>query len=305
MNENKYFIGIDSGGTKCELLISRNNGNAVVKKKFKALHYSVHGKKIISEHLSKIIISSVKEKKLSLKDCGGICIGLAGAREDRDRLELEKSLMKLTGCRKIVVESDALIALYGAFRGKDGLILICGTGSILYGIVEGKFHRIGGWGRILGDYGSGFEIGKQALKHLALEYDHGVKLSGLSKEIEARFKFSKGNILKNIYHKNFDVQNLAPVVIELAGKKDKAAIRIIDKAIDDLTEHFNVFFKASGLKKRIDVALSGSILESDNLLSKKLVEKIKRNYGNINLTKKIHTPAEGAILLAKNKFDKN
>jgi N-acetylglucosamine kinase-like BadF-type ATPase len=305
MHENNFFIGIDSGGTKCELLISGNKGNTILKKKFKALHYSVHGKKIISEHLSEIISSSLNEKKLDLKNCRGICIGLAGAREIKDRLELEKQIKKLTGYKKIAVESDALIALYGAFKGNDGLILICGTGSILYGIAGGKFHRIGGWGRILGDYGSGYEIGKLALKHLARNYDNGIKLSRLSKEIEKKFYFTKHNILKNIYHENFNVQNLAPVVIELARKKDKDAEKIIDKAVDELTEHFNVFFKSSGLKKKIDVALSGSIIESDNILSKKLIGSIKKNFGNINLINKAHTPAEGAILLAKNKFNKN
>ncbi|MCX6165672.1 MAG: hypothetical protein NTU73_12565, partial [Ignavibacteriae bacterium] len=81
--------------------------------------------------------------------------------------------------------------------------------------------------------------------------------------------------------------------------------KIIDKTVDELFQHFKIFFSTTEYKREINLAFSGSILENENILSNKLKKRIKRNFGNINLVKKIHTPTEGAILLAKNKFDKN
>lgn len=184
MNKNTFFIGIDSGGTKSEMLIMDTDDNIIHKISHKAFHYSVHGKEKVSSHLKDIITNSIKEKKLNLKNCKGICIGLAGVREAVDKNELQKHLIKLLGYKNILIESDSKIALYGAFKGKDGLILICGTGSILIGVINKKFFRIGGWGRIIGDYGSGYDIGKRAIKHLVSEYDKGKKTSKLSQAIE-------------------------------------------------------------------------------------------------------------------------
>ncbi|MCX6165671.1 MAG: hypothetical protein NTU73_12560, partial [Ignavibacteriae bacterium] len=171
MGKNTFFIGIDSGGTKFELSIKSSKFSYTDKKTYKAIHYYVYGKEKVSHHLKKIISGCIKKNKLDIKNCGGICIGLAGVRETEDKNEMQKHLIKLLGYKNILIESDSIIALYGAFKGKDGLILICGTGSILIGIIDNKFFRIGGWGRIIGDYGSGYDIGKNAIKHLVNEYD--------------------------------------------------------------------------------------------------------------------------------------
>jgi N-acetylglucosamine kinase-like BadF-type ATPase len=305
MNKNPFFIGLDSGGTKSELLITDANNSLVHEVIHKAIHYSTHGKEKVSGYLSDIILSSIKEKKLRLKDCGGICIGLAGVREAEDKKELQKSFIKLLGYKNILIESDSIIALKGAFRGKDGLILICGTGSILIGLINKKSFRIGGWGRIIGDYGSGYEIGKHAFKHLVSEYDKRKKLSKLSQAIENEFSLNKINILKHVYQNNFHLQSLVPLVLEYANKGNKDAQEIIDKAIDELLNHFRIFFSVSGHKRKIRVALSGSILENENILSIKLKKRIKRNFSNIDLVNRLQTPAEGAIFLAKNKFYNN
>ena len=305
MDKKKFFVGIDSGGTKCELLVKDANDKTILKKISGSIHYSVHGSEKTALHIKKIISDSLKIKKLDIQNCAGICIGLAGVREAADKAKLKKKLCELLNLKKIIIESDSIIALQGAFKGEDGMILICGTGSILHGVLKGKFIRIGGWGRIIGDHGSGYEIGKMAIKHLANEYDYNRKISRLSEAIEKTFAINRNNILKHIYHKNFDVQSVVPLVLNLASEKDKDAVRIIDTAVEGLLKHFDIFI--SHIKnKKINLAFTGSIIESSNVLSGKLKAKIKKVYGNnIKIVEKVHTPAEGAILLAKNKFYKN
>lgn len=305
MDKNTFFIGIDSGGTKSELLITDSENNFVFRKSYNAVHYSLSGKEKLLAHLQKIITDAVNRKKLNLVNCGGICIGLAGVREQNVKKELQKHLSKQLGFKNILIDSDSSIALYGAFSGNDGLILICGTGSILFGLTNKKFVRIGGWGKIIGDYGSGYDIGKNAIRNLACEYDRNVKTSGLSRAIEKKYSINRKNILKIIYQDNLELQKLVPLVLEYAGRNDKGAERIINMAVDGLLYHFEIFFSTIKLKKKINVAFSGSILENKNALSEKLKNKLRSNFGNIILTNKKYTPAEGAVLLAKNKFCKN
>jgi N-acetylglucosamine kinase-like BadF-type ATPase len=304
MKENIFFIGIDSGGTKSELLISDVKMNTIKKNTFKSLHYSIYGTEKVADYLEDIIINTLKSSRLNLENCKGICIGLAGVREPEDKDKLKKQLSKLLAFNKILVESDSVTALYGAFKDEDGLILICGTGSILLGMINKKFIRIGGWGWKIGDFGSGYGIGKYALKHLVNEYDNKKKFSVLSSEIEKRFSINRNNILKKVYQNNFEFQNIVPLILELAEKKDKDALLIIDKTAKEIIKHLEIFFLKTGYKRKINLNFSGSILENKNVLSNKLKKSIKRKFSNINFVNKIHCPSEGAILLAKNKFDK-
>jgi len=305
MAKNKFFIGIDSGGSKTELAASESGERIIFKKKFDSVHYTSSGRDKTAVHLGKIISEFLRSSGLDLNNCGGICIGISGAREKSDKSGLRKRICDILGFRKIIIESDTVIAQYGAFKGNDGLILICGTGSILHGTINGKPVRIGGWGKIIGDYGSGFEIGKAALKHLASEYDRGKKISRLAGEIEKRFSFNRNNIIKKIYHGNFDLQKVAPLILELAGKKDRDAGAIIDESLNGLIKHIDIL-TARHRNSKTDIAFTGSIIENNNILSRKLTRKIRERFGNkINIVNKIHTPSEGAILLAKNKFKKN
>jgi len=302
--DEKFFIGIDSGGTKTEVLIKNAGDRTILGRKFNSVHYSIHGTEKTIKHLKNIISVSLKAKKLKLENCAGICIGLAGARESKDRERLRRRLSGLINFKNILFEPDSVIALNGAFNGKDGMILICGTGSILFGLSKGKFFRIGGWGRVIGDHGSGYEIGKAALQHLTREYDHGRKLSVLSEAIERKFSFSKQNLIRHIYHKNFDVQKLVPLVLKLAESGDKDSLNIVKKAADDLMRHIGMHIKGS--RKKTALALSGSILENDNILSRRLKSGIRKEFGNkIKITNNKHTPCEGAVIMAKNKFGKN
>jgi N-acetylglucosamine kinase-like BadF-type ATPase len=305
MDGNIFFIGIDSGGTKTELLIQNKDNKSVFSKKYNSLHYSVHGSDKVSNHLYEIITASLNEAGLEIENCKGICIGLAGAREEEDKNRIKQKVSKLLGFKKIIIESDSVIALQGAFNGEDGLILICGTGSILLGLIENKPVRIGGWGWKLGDFGSGYEIGKYAIKNLIEEYDCGRKPSALSKAIEKKFAIDEKTLLKNIYHKNFNFQNIVPVILEYAGKKDKTASRIIDTAADELLKHFSIFFSLTKYRRNIGLVLSGSILENKNPLSDRVRNKIKKSYTKINIVSRKNSPVKGAILLAKNKFLKN
>jgi len=305
MVKNKFFIGIDSGGTKTELAVSESGEKIIFRKKSDSIHYSSYGREKTAVHLGKIISEFLKASGLDLNNCGGICIGISGARERSDKSGLRKRLCGILGFRKIIIESDTVIAQYGAFKGNDGLILICGTGSILHGTINGKPLRIGGWGRIIGDYGSGYETGKAALRHLVSEYDSGKKISALSEAIEKRFSLSRNNIIKKIYHGHFDLQKIAPLILEFAERGNKDAASIIDESLNGLIRHIEIL-AAKSRKAATDLAFTGSIIENDNILSRKLKRRIRQKFGRkINLVNKIHTPSEGAILLAKNKFNKN
>ncbi|MEO8664687.1 MAG: BadF/BadG/BcrA/BcrD ATPase family protein [Ignavibacteria bacterium] len=299
-----FYAGIDSGGTKCEVLIASENitgsisGKILFKRSYKGVHYSVAGLKLYSEKVSGFIKNSIASAKLDLKNCRGICLGVAGAREDNDRKKLKSSFQRILGFKDVLVTTDAMTALYGAFEGDEGIILISGTGSVLYGFSKGKLTRIGGWGRIIGDEGSGYWIGKRALNLLMKEYEKGDGgKSMLAKKVYNKFGIDHRNVVEKVFNENFEIQLLAPLVIECAEKKCGLSLKIVNEAVDGLIQDIKTFIKVSKRKRSINIAFIGSIIENRNILS----DKLKREINKLKIVKvvpKKHSSSYGAVLLA-------
>lgn len=296
-----YYIGIDSGGTKCELLILSGEKKKLFNKLYKGVHYSVSGAEIYSDCVSGFIKEALRRSKLDLKNCSGICIGVAGAREDKDRSELKKDFIKKLDFDKIIITTDAMTALYGAFDGKEGIILISGTGSVLYGFSDDRITRVGGWGRIIGDEGSGYWIGKRALNLTAKGYDRKIQ-SLFAEKLKEKFGIDKKNINQKTFNPRFEIQRIAPLVIECAAKNCKLSIKVVNEAVEGLSEHIKAFLQITKRKKPINIAFIGSIIENKNILSEKLKKEIKK-MKIVNVVRKKNNSSYGAIFLSMENSD--
>src|SRR5206468_5667535 len=93
-----------------------------------------------------------------------ICLGIAGV-DRQHEADTITAIMRRIGLRsRVLVVNDALIALVAGARDDPGIVIISGTGSIVYGRnLRGEAARAGGWGHMIGDEGSGYWIGREAL----------------------------------------------------------------------------------------------------------------------------------------------
>lgn len=304
-----FFAGVDSGGTKCEVLFCDDKKNVIFCKAYKGVHYSVTGAEVYSEIVTKILFDSLKKAGLKIKECKGICFGVAGARERKDRAALKNLLRKKTGIKNIHVTTDAMTALYGAFEGGEGIILISGTGSVLYGLSgkesDTRIVRIGGWGRIIGDEGSGYWIGRKALNLITKEFDKrktGKAESRLSKELRNKFGFDSKNLNEKLFGKKFEIQELTPVVLRCAKLKCELSNEIINEAADGLMYHIKTYLSLTRRKLPMQIAFIGSVIENNNLLSEKLKKKILK-LKVLKVIRRKHSPSFGAVLIAMDNPD--
>ena len=173
----KYLIGIDGGGTKTHCIITNLEGNCLYECFSSPSNFLILGTQKVSETILVLVDECKTKLKINYKDVECILIGTTGAgrRSDAERLENDFNNFvksKNIEIKNFRVESDARIALEGAFSGKPGSILIAGTGSIMFGKdADGSIHRVGGFGRFIGDEGSGYSIGRKALTAIAKEFD--------------------------------------------------------------------------------------------------------------------------------------
>ncbi|MHB1687197.1 MAG: N-acetylglucosamine kinase, partial [Ignavibacteriaceae bacterium] len=227
----------------------------------------------------------------------------AGRRNDAERLEknfISFSKTKGIEFEKVLVESDARIALEGAFAGKPGSILIAGTGSIMFGKdANGNIYRIGGFGRFIGDEGSGYSIGKKGLAAVAKEFDGRINETAISELLKEKFKIHSGDILiTEIYKNNFEIASAAPLVIKAAENGDAIAGKILDEESDELILHISAMIKKIG-QTFLNLSFIGGTISSDNIFSKMLKEKIKTKLPQVNVISPEYSPAVGAVLMAK------
>ena len=301
----KYLIGFDCGATKTDCALADINGNILYTTTGGAANYLVTGTAGTSKIILSLLNNCIKKINADYSKIENIVIGAAGAGRREDADKLENSLYKIFSAdgiklKSLKVVSDAQIALQGAFPTEAGCILIAGTGSIIYGKDEkGTIYRAGGFGRLLGDEGSGYSIGRKGLQAAAKHFDGRGDETFIVKLIEEKYSIKTSDeLITKVYNKNFDIASIAEVVIIAAENEDLIAHHILHEESEELIHHI------STMTKKVDtidlrVSFAGSLISNNNIYSDMLREKIKTSLPSVKIVAPKHSPIEGAILLAK------
>lgn len=208
-----------------------------------------------------------------------VAVGLAGGGDVDDRKQIENVLKKRWPNSLILVHHDAYIAQYGAFGGNAGIIITSGTGSIAYGRNEkGEESRSGGWGWMLGDEGSAWWIGREALRRVLQAFEED-DTTMLTDRILSTLSISHPyDILSAIYKERFNrekITSLAPMVSECAAESDIIANEILFDAGKELgklalsiSKRLNIHPHALYVSMMGKVSLEAHTSLNDGLISK-------------------------------------
>ncbi len=300
---DSLFLGFDGGATKTAGAALNSEKKLVAEAAGAAANFQIIGVEKASENILIITESILKKANADFPRIHAMFLGLTGAGRPDDAKRMRDGFIEFLDKRnlpvpKVQVGSDAIAALEGAFTGKPGMILISGTGSILFAKNGTEtIHRVGGWGRFIGDEGSGYAIGKACLTAIAKEFDGRGKKTMMSQLLKEKKTISDPqSLIVEIYQKNFDIAAAAPIAIEAAEKGDEAALEIMTESAAQLAEHVGAI--VNKLKEPLPLAFIGSILTTKNILSQKLRNIIEKNFPEIKIQEAESSPAVGAALLA-------
>ena len=161
------YLGIDGGGSKTAFVLEDESGRILERTETGPSNWLSAGK----EEAGRNIAAGIRQLK-SFPDVVGC--GFAGAGRPDGIQFFRDSLSALLPKAQIFVETDAFVSYVGAIGLEPGLLLIAGTGSIAIGRrPDGSMVRVGGWGPIFGDEGSGFWIGREAIQAALRANDTG------------------------------------------------------------------------------------------------------------------------------------
>ena len=202
------------------------------------------------------------------------------------------------------VVEDARIALAGATESGEGVILIAGTGVNAFGAAGGRAARASGWGYLVGDEGSGFDIGRRALQAVLWAYDGRGPQTALSHAcLDAWNASSPEQLLDQIYTlppPRDKIAALSRVVASVAAEGDAVAQGIYAEAGRQLgLAAAAVVRRLSLAPDQATIALVGGVFQAGELVLAALRETLQAELGGVpTLGAPLYTPAYGAVRLA-------
>jgi len=303
----RTVVGFDGGATKTKAVIATLDGIVVSDGIGGPSNYHVVG----IEKAKHAIIESFQDAATRVNEPITVEVavaGLAGLDCRYDEVILSRELPKTEIAKRFLVVHDSRNALYGATGGAAGAILIAGTGSVSAGTDgEGNTVRVGGWGNILDDVGSGYEIARKALTASLYSFDGRLPKTMLEDRImEALGVESVDDIIRKIYAEKMsvtDIAALAPVVTKAAQEGDPVAARIVDEAVQGLSLMVNTVIRRLSMQGRsFPVATIGGVFKAGEIITAPLTKAINAVAPNAHIGKPMMGPWLGSVLAALEKY---
>jgi N-acetylglucosamine kinase-like BadF-type ATPase len=268
-----FFLAIDAGGTKTNCLLA-DETRVLARATTGTVKLMRVGEDEATSRLQAMLKEVAASAGVTLGQITRTCFGLAGVSIPAVRDWAGKAVAELVA-GELLLCGDEEIALDAAFSGGAGVLVVAGTGSNAIGrAATGEIFGAGGWGPVLGDEGSGYWIGIEAIRAVLRARDIGKLNGALLQEIEREWRLeSLGDVVAyanrrgDSRHPAVDFASLAPVVARCAERGDSLAVEVLQHAGDELAELVALVFQRMSAaatltteKIEVEVAYTGSVL---------------------------------------------
>ena len=297
------FFGIDGGGTHSRL--------AVVNQDLQVLGNAVGG----STNIYSVSMDEVFQNLTALLDtvCARIsidrtaftagCLGSAGLGRTKEKALFQDFFDRLLG-KQVPVHlcTDGEILLCGGLQALEGFCLVAGTGSLALGrALEGPLVRAGGLGYMLGDEGSAWWIGHEAIARALRSAENRDLPTILLPSLLASCSLQEPQDFIAYAHQKAtkaEIAALAPVVTAAATQGDALALAILQRAAEELAVLVESVVQRSPGVSNQELVLAGGVMEHDAIVRERLVSILHERLPGLRVGQPKGTALEGACLLA-------
>ena len=303
-----FFVGLDGGGSHLRVALCDASMHPIVRRDYGPSNPSSVGQAAAREQIYTAITETLAAANLPAEAVAAVGIGIAGLAAEHSAEWLASAAWAALPNALVALSSDVEVALVGALSQRLGIVILSGTGSAAYGVNQrGESLLVGGWGYLIGDEGSGYWIGKEALRLLIRVADQR-PASPLEAEsrLPARIMAELGlttpkAVVKWLYHQSgsrvSEVAQLAEIVLAVAATGDQSAVMIVEAAAEALAELARTIQRRLG-DPSLPIAFAGGLLERDNRLSRRLSSLLQLP----SIPRPRYPPVIGAALLAQQHY---
>jgi N-acetylglucosamine kinase-like BadF-type ATPase len=296
-----HVLCIDAGGTKTVCLLADETGTVLAEARAGGANLQASGELSVEKILHEVMEEAIGDRAIVP---AAICLGIAGV--DRpDDFAVVRAIMKRIGYKaRVLVVNDALVALEAGAPGQPGVVIISGTGSICYGRnADGTAARSGGWGYVLGDEGSGYWIGRAAVRAVLRQEDRRGPATALTPMLLEHFGVPRPQgLIHEIYHSNLKpaaIGALARSVQAAFNEGDEVAIGILRGAANELeSSALSVARRLKLVGQPFTFLLAGGIFRAVPWLQEELARRLPVAAPRSDVRVLDIEPAAGAVALA-------
>ena len=299
-----FVFGMDGGASKSVSIVADTNGNVLSRVESGPSNYHNIGEEKAKEAIEHAVQRAIEASRAKITEFEVACLGLAGMDSQTSYDVLYGIISDIKVFRKVMLLNDAEIGLAGATGCRDGIVVNAGTGSVAFGMNQrGEKRRSGGWGYLIGDEGSAYDVSRRALMAAARAHDgRGKSTLLLPMIMEALGLEQFEQIIELLYHKGMSPEtlaSLAPLVFEGAQKGDKVSQEILEYAGEELGLVAIAVARALGMEtEECPVAPIGGMFRPHTPLYESFTKVVQEHLPDCRLIRPLFESAVGAVLLA-------
>ena len=236
---SRFYLGLEGGATRSTGVLTDPDLNVLARYVGRPTNIHAVGREAAWAAATEILLHLLLEAGVGKDSITASALCIAGVRREADRRAWRHIVGKMGLDCPATITHDAAAGLAAGSPDQTGVLAVCGTGALVYGRrADGAEKFAGGRGPILGDEGSGFDIGQRGLRAAVRAADGRGEPTLLQRLIPERLKLKGLDDLVpwvSPFAKD-RVASVAPIVFEAAGAGDEVAAGIVEGAAEELAQ---------------------------------------------------------------------
>lgn len=282
---------VDGGGTKTLAIVLDRNGIELGRATAGPSNYVAGEAERVIVNVSAAVEAALESAGV-FPALGSLWVGLAGIDRSGAREAIAARLAHLAATVRLT--NDAQL-LFGAFPDEVGIVLIAGTGSIALGQDRhGKTARAGGWGYLIGDEGSGYDLGRRGIRAAAKAADGRGLQTSLLPALLAHWGLEEPMQIVDAVYRERDravIAGCAGLVFDAADAWDPVASRLVQSGAAELASAVGAVEQALDFENgAVPIVLAGSLLVERERYRAMVLDRIDHQFdlGEVHI---VHEPA--------------
>ncbi|MCS7021413.1 MAG: hypothetical protein NZ703_04730 [Gemmataceae bacterium] len=305
MAAGRWLLGVDGGATTTTALLAEvETGRILGCGTAGCSNIQAVGETAALRELNAAVAAAFTAAGIRRQPVLAAALGLAGI--DLDGEDVIRGWADLVNlCERLIVVNDAHLLFAAGTPQGWGLAVIAGTGSIAYTrTAGGNYDRTGGWGWLLGDEGSAFQIGLRALRTICRIVDGIGSSTALTAAILQRLGSAEPrDLIPAVYRGSWDksaIAQLAPVVLDWAQQGDSVACHIVQIEAHALAQTAAAAVRRADMPRRnLPLALGGGLFIHSSFYRERFLHFLQEAGVHPEPVTIVAEPARGALLLAR------
>ena len=301
LSQQKFVLAVDGGQSSTLALLADLNGTIIASGRGgPSNHYNEPGgPQRLESALRDSTGQAVKAAGLDPEGIAHVCLGMSGIHP-----QAQVIAQTLFPAASVELLHDAVTALAGASLAQPGVIVIAGTGAVAYGrLASGEEAQSGGWGYLIGDEGSGYWLGIEAMRAAVQASDGRGDPTTLVGRIPKHLHLPDLRALhRKLYAQEVSrsaVASLATVTADAARAGDAVAVQLLARAGQELAQAaLAVITRLGRLDSGQPIYHTGGVFRAGALILDSFEAMVASRSPNSTVHAPAFSPAVGALLLA-------